>query len=233
MLKIGCCGFPKRRTVYFGNFNCVELQNTFYQPPQKLETFYKLREEAPPAFEFTVKAWQIITHPKTSPTYRRLKKDIGNPHNYGFFKPTKEVFAAFKRIYEVANSLKAKIILFQMPPNFKENKENIDNMYKFFSRIEKGNLTFCWEERSGFKEATIRRICKDLNLIHVVDPFKKEPVWGDFLYFRLHGKGGYRYKYTKEDLKYLKRLVERSSGYVFFNNIYMWEDALSFKKMIS
>ncbi|MCD6228472.1 MAG: DUF72 domain-containing protein [Candidatus Omnitrophica bacterium] len=232
MIKIGCCGFPKKRTVYFENFNCVELQNTFYQPPQKAETFNKLRKEASPTFEFTVKAWQIITHLKTSPTYRRLKKDIGSPQNYGFFKPTKEVFAAFKRIYEVANSLKAKIILFQTPPNFKENKENIDNMYKFFSKVERGNLIFCWEERSDFKDATLRRICKDLNLIHAVDPFKREPVWGDFLYFRLHGKGGYRYKYTNKDLKYLKRLIERSSGYVFFNNIYMWEDALSFKKMI-
>jgi len=98
--------------------------------------------------------------------------------------------------------------------------------------VERGNLIFCWEERSDFKDATLRRICKDLNLIHAVDPFKREPVWGSFLYFRLHGKEGYRYKYTNKDLKYLKRLVERRSGYVFFNNVYMWEDALSFKKMI-
>jgi len=104
-------------------------------------------------------------------------------------------------------------------------------MYKFFKKIKRGNLIFCWEERGNFRESTIKSICKDLNLIHAVDPFKKRPVYGDIFYFRLHGKGGYNYKYTDKDFKDLKSLVKEKPSYVLFNNVYMWEDALNFKKL--
>ncbi|OQX81406.1 MAG: hypothetical protein B6D56_02410 [Candidatus Omnitrophica bacterium 4484_70.1] len=231
MIKIGCCGFPKSREIYFKNLDCVELQNTFYQPPKKFDTIEKLSREAPPNFEFSIKAWQIITHLATSPTYRRLKEEVGASKNYGFFKSTKEVFLAYQKIYQIAERLSAKIILFQSPPNFKETKENVDSMYKFFKKIERGNLIFCWEERGNFRESTIKSICKDLNLIHAVDPFKKSPVYGDIFYFRLHGKGGYKYKYTDKDFKDLKSLVKEKPSYVLFNNVYMWEDALNFKKL--
>jgi uncharacterized protein YecE (DUF72 family) len=233
MIKIGCCGFPKGRRVYFKNLDCVELQNTFYQPPKKPETVERLSREAPPNFKFSIKAWQIITHLATSPTYRRLKEGVGDPKNYGFFKSTKEVLLAYQRIYQIASRLRAEIILFQSPPNFKETSQNIDNMYKFFKKIKQDNLIFCWEERGGFKEATIKRICKDLNLIHAVDPFKKRPVYGDIFYFRLHGKGSYKYKYTDKDLKDLRSLAKEKPSYVLFNNVYMWEDALNFKRLIA
>ncbi|MCP2619421.1 DUF72 domain-containing protein [Candidatus Aminicenantes bacterium AC-335-K20] len=99
MIKIGCCGFPVNRPTYYRNFNVVEIQQTFYQLP-KIETALKWREEAPLDFEFTIKAWQLITHPSTSPTYKRLKITLQNKENYGFFKPTKEVFSAWKETEE-------------------------------------------------------------------------------------------------------------------------------------
>lgn len=232
MIKIGCCGFPKGRATYFKYFKCVELQNTFYQPPKNLSTLKKLKEEAPLDFEFLIKAWQIITHPASLPTYRRLKEEVGDRDNYGFFKPTEEVFFAYKKVYDIAKILGARIILFQTPPNFKDTPENINNMYSFFRKIERTDLILCWEERSNFKELRIKKICRDLDLVHTVDPFKKTPLSEKLLYFRLHGRGGYRYRYTKKDLEYLKTLVEGKKGYVLFNNVYMWEDALNFQKLI-
>jgi hypothetical protein len=94
-IKIGCCGFPVARQKYFEQFSTVEIQQTFYQLPT-LSTARKWREEAPEGFEFTAKAWQLITHEPTSPAYRRLKKSISedNRNNYGSFKPTDEVFEA-------------------------------------------------------------------------------------------------------------------------------------------
>ncbi|MFQ5882008.1 MAG: DUF72 domain-containing protein [Candidatus Methylomirabilales bacterium] len=56
----------------FRRFPVVELQQTFYQPP-RLKTVQRWREEVPATFEFTMKAWQLITHEPGSPTYRRLK----------------------------------------------------------------------------------------------------------------------------------------------------------------
>ncbi|HIC91498.1 MAG TPA: DUF72 domain-containing protein, partial [Syntrophaceae bacterium] len=72
MIKVGCCGFPKAKGIYYQQFKVVEIQQTFYQIP-RVSTVQKWREEAPPDFEFTLKAWQLITHPSQSPTYRRLK----------------------------------------------------------------------------------------------------------------------------------------------------------------
>jgi uncharacterized protein YecE (DUF72 family) len=75
MIKVGCCGFPVKRETYYHTFQVAEVQQTFYQPPL-LATGKRWREEAPPDFEFTMKAWQLITHEPSSPTYRRLRMKI-------------------------------------------------------------------------------------------------------------------------------------------------------------
>ena len=60
----------------------VEVQHTFYQPP-RVETLAKWRAEAPRGFEFTIKAWQLITHQPSSPTYRRLKRALTEEEREG------------------------------------------------------------------------------------------------------------------------------------------------------
>lgn len=96
MLLVGCCGFPASLEKYFQTLKLVEVQKTFYRPPMP-STATKWRESAPEEFEFTVKAWQLITHPPESPTYKKANLVIKNRENYGFFKPTKEVFEAWKK----------------------------------------------------------------------------------------------------------------------------------------
>lgn len=59
--RIGWCGFPVAQKRYYGALPCVEVQQTFYQPPQS-STLRRWRNEAPEGFLFTVKAWQFITH---------------------------------------------------------------------------------------------------------------------------------------------------------------------------
>jgi uncharacterized protein YecE (DUF72 family) len=112
-IKIGCCGFSVARKKYFETFDVVELQQTFYQLPT-VKTSLKWREDAPDNFEFTLKASQLITHEPSSPTYRRYKKVIPDDKsvNYGSFKPTYEVMEAWKATVEIAESLRAKIIIF-------------------------------------------------------------------------------------------------------------------------
>jgi uncharacterized protein YecE (DUF72 family) len=72
-MKLGMCGYTVGAAEYFTRFRVVEVQQTFYDPPPLL-TLERWRAEAPPAFEFTMKAWQVITHDGTSPTYRRMKR---------------------------------------------------------------------------------------------------------------------------------------------------------------
>ncbi|MGB2601335.1 MAG: DUF72 domain-containing protein [Candidatus Omnitrophota bacterium] len=239
-IKIGCCGFPVKREEYFDKFRVVEVQKTFYQPP-KAETVQKWRQAAPKKFEFTLKAWQVITHEAASPTYRKMKTapDSWKEDNYGSFKPTDEVFAAWEETEKIALSLGAKIIVFQCPPSFLPNKTNTDNMRRFFKSIDRGGYKFIWEPRGDWNDKEIRALCDEIDLIHCVDPFKAKIERGDIRYFRLHGIGGYNYKYKGLDLKKLRDLCEAETErtenkhvYVLFDNVSMMHDALRFEWII-
>ncbi len=228
-MKVGCAGFPLRREQYFREFRVVEVQQTFYYPP-KLDTVRRWRDEAPEAFEFTLKAFQVITHPPSSPTYRRYKGE--RPSRAGNFLPSKEVFQAWETMLEIAKLLESRIIIFQMPPSFSPSSENLDNMERFFRFIERDEFELGIEFRhKDWTEEKIREVCQEYDLFHVVDPFASSRVCGSIPYYRLHGKGGYKYKFTDEDLTWLASTVE-PEAYVIFNNVYMLEDARRFLDII-
>jgi len=230
---VGCCGFPVSRKKYFETFRTVELQKTFYQPPP-VATLKKWKQEAPEGFIFHIKAWQLITHSPSSPTYRRLKHKVPpqKEKNYGYFRPTDEVFEAWNQTREIAVVLGVRVVIFQCPPSFTSTSENITNMRKFFLNLDRGGFILGWEPRGIWKEEEVENICKELDLLHVVDPFKKSPLHGDILYFRLHGISGYRYQYTKNDLFTLKSITEgKKEVYVMFNNTYMFNDGVEFIKL--
>ncbi|MEM4747485.1 MAG: DUF72 domain-containing protein [Archaeoglobaceae archaeon] len=213
-MKIGCCGFPIAMEKYFKNFEVVEVQKTFYKPPS-LETVKKWREFAPEDFEFTVKAWQLITHPPSSLTYRKAKLSVDDA---GFFKPIKTVFEAWEVTREVSKILKAKFILFQTPRSFKECDESVRNMKEFFNSIER-DFIFGWEPR-GWRSEVVRKVCEELSLIHVVDPFDSSPTWGELRYFRIHKN------HSDEEI----RSLLYKADYVMFNNPFMLRDAEKLKK---
>jgi len=244
-VNVGCCGFAVKggRKAYYKLFDLVELQSTFYQLPNP-DTARNWRKEAPERFEFTLKAWQAITHPVDSPTWRkaRWKPPPEKCSRYGWLKPTEENIEAWNMTLEIAKILRSRIVVIQCPPSFQATEENVSGLKKFFERVYVGGLTIAWEPRhSSWSYDLIRSICSELNLIHVVDPFKDKCVTEDTspVYYRLHGLGSrpYVYKYTDSDLKtlyhqYVSPLVERGIEiYLLWNNVYMAQDAERFKKL--
>ncbi len=232
-VKVGCCGFPVSRKDYFRQFNLVEVQQTFYKMPG-LETAQRWRQEAPAEFEFTLKAWQLITHPCTSPTYRKagIKIPAGTEGHYGFFQPSEEVHQAWEQTRRFAQALAARVILFQCPPSFKETPENIANMRQFFNSVKDAGYILAWEPRGGWSEPTIETLCSELGLVHCVDPMENKPVYGETRYYRLHGGPHYRHRYTKEELEHLKNMLGEKEGYILFNNLNMLHDALAFQRLL-
>ncbi len=237
IIKTGCCGFPVAKTKYFNAFGVVELQQTFYQPPED-HLIEKWRKESPEGFEYTLKAWQLITHEPKSPTYRKLKMPIpsAKEKHYGSFRPTDEVSAAWTRTKDVAELLGARIIVFQCPPSFGPTAEHRKNLVTFFTTAQRKNFTLAWEPRGTWNDGDIESLCRELDLVHVVDPLKAAATFGEMRYYRLHGIGGYKYKYSDSDLAKLKKIADDESPememYFMFNNVYMYDDALAFDWLI-
>jgi len=234
-IAVGTCGFSKAKADYARLLCCVEVQQTFYQPPQ-VATLERWRRAVPTDFAFAVKAWQLITHEATSPTYRRLKTALSEAgkSEAGFFKPTTLVGEAWQVTLACARALNARTVLFQCPASFKPTRENIANLSRFFSEIDRQGLQLGWEPRGNWESGVIQSICADLDLWHVVDPFVNRTVTPDRCYFRLHGRTGWRYQYEDHELRDLVELLPpESPSYVFFNNIHMMEDALRFRKILA
>jgi uncharacterized protein YecE (DUF72 family) len=234
-LKIGCCGFPVTRDKYFDAFDMVELQRPFYQPPEN-NIIEGLRDAAPEGFEFSLKAWQLITHEPKSPTYRELKQKIpeSKAENYGSFKPTDEVFAAWDRTREIAKILNATHVVFRCPPSFVPSSGNKRNLEMFFSSILRQKIVLAWEPGGNWEASDVKAICKDLHLVHVVDPFRARSEYGGMRYYRLHGIGDEKYKYTAKNLTTLKKLaIKRKNAYFMFNNTRMYDDAMALKELLA
>jgi uncharacterized protein YecE (DUF72 family) len=234
-LLIGCCGWTEAQSRYLQDFRTIELQTTFYEPPS-LNVVRRWRAQSPPEFRFCMKAWQLITHTPASPTYRRLKSTLSPTEHdlYGSFRPTEQVLLAWQRTKAVADILQARVIVFQCPKSFLPTRENIGNLSAFFRGIDRGDATLAWEPRGDdWTPSLVRKLCAENNLIHCVDPFQADPVPGESLYWRLHGRTGYHYRYTDDDLALLNAKLSSYGGipgpnYILFNNIYSKEDALRF-----
>ena len=233
MLKIGCCGFPRARREIFRRFPVVEVQQTFYDPPRP-QTLEGWRAEASEGFEFTLKAWQPITHAAGSPTYRRLRTPLAQPKEAGHFQPSATVAAAWERTRAAAQALGAKVVLFQCPPRFTPSEEHVANLRGFFRGIARTGFIFAWEPRGPWPDALVRELCRELELVHAVDPFQRRPVAGPIAYFRLHGIGGYGYRYSDDELARLRALCpRRKPTYCLFNNTAMFNDARRFQMLVS
>ncbi|MBA3766004.1 MAG: DUF72 domain-containing protein, partial [Acidobacteria bacterium] len=149
LIKTGCCGFRMSQAEYRAHFPVVEVQQTFYQPP-KVETLRRWREDAPPDFEFTLKAWMLITHEARSPVYRRLKRELTETEREGAggFRASKIVREAWAKTLSCIEALNARRVLFQCPASFTPVAPNIKRLRRFFTSIERpNNLQLLWEPR--------------------------------------------------------------------------------------
>ncbi len=237
MPLIGCCGWAGSQAQYFSQFPVIEIQSTFYDPPAtKVAAHW--RTIAPPEFEFCIKAWQLITHAPSSPTYRRLRHPIDAERRafFGSFQDTDEVWRAWMKTLEIAEAVRATVVLFQCPAAFQASGPNIENLSRFFQRIGPQSFHLAWEPRGPWPPEVVRDLCAQYRLIHCVDPLVTAPDRESAPHWRLHGKGSYSYRYTDQDLLELKRLLLLTptdpQARILFNNVTMREDAIRFAGLL-
>ncbi len=235
-IKLGMCGFTIGRAAYYKRFPVVEVQQTFYDPPA-LTTLARWRAEAPTDFEFTMKAWQVITHFGTSRTYRRLRSAFSERARAaaGGFRVNDTVIGAWQASLECARTLRATAILFQCPASFRATDGNIAAMREFFGTIDRPEgIRLLWEPRGAWPDETVAGLCRELALTHAVDPFIRPSLTPELLYWRLHGNQSHYANYTDAELQQIHDWFPNDDAidaYVLFNNIPRVKDIKRFREL--
>ncbi|MFO7952771.1 MAG: DUF72 domain-containing protein [Bacillota bacterium] len=259
IIKIGTCGFgdfkpqagwreqfASKLAAFSETLKLMEVNNTFYQLP-KVTTCSRWKEEAGANFEFTIKAWQGLTHPVNSPTWRKRKDKLTEKQRkeLGNLRPNDSVFQAWEETKQCAEALGTSVCIVQTPASFGCTRENRDNMTKLFTDIGRGGVSIAWEPRGDWHHypEEVKAICDQLNLIHVVDLMRREPLTqSSTAYLRMHGLNkkeyDYDYDYSTEELKQLAgklhKLAEtRSTIYCLFNNLNMHKNAMELKYILA
>jgi uncharacterized protein YecE (DUF72 family) len=240
MIHVGTCGFSESMKRYFEDFDTVEIQQTFYKilDVKLLQKWKKMSKEN---FIFNFKAFQGITHPYTSKTWKRANVDIVKlKDKVGYLRPTKEVFSFWEKMVEYADILEARVIVIQLPESFRNNEENWENAEKFFRNIERKNFEIGVELR-GWEEDEVKKFCKKFGAIDVCDLSLRLPTFvRKISYFRLHGsykneKINYYHQYTNEELKGMIEKIKKLKSkeiFVYFNNIFMLDDSKRFLHLL-
>jgi len=243
-IKVGLCGFTMAMARYPSHFPVVEVQQTFYEPPADA-LLSRWSAAVPEGFEFTLKAWQLITHESKSPTYRRLKRPLTAEERSGCgaFRDSAIVREALARTLACAKVLGAQKIVFQSPASFRPDSENIARLRHFFARVANverpAGVRYFWEPRGPAWSERVRlaaELCDELDLGYVIDPFVTplSDARGSqprTTYLRLHGITGARHVYSDAELQRLVAMTP-PNAYVLFNNIPRVSDAQRFLALL-
>jgi uncharacterized protein YecE (DUF72 family) len=177
--------FPTNKMLHYyaQRFSTVEINYTFYRMPSA-KTVVGWAAETPGGFCFALKAPRRITHDA------RLK-DVDEPLRY---------------FLDAAAQLGAKLgpVLFQLPPNFKKDRERLGDL---LVQIPPGlRCSFEFRHASWFSDDVYERLRAKNAALCVADTEKgttPQIATADFGYLRLRDEG-----YTAKDLEAWGRTLE-------------------------
>ena len=233
--EIGCSGYyypqwkekfyprgtpPSRWLEYYSSvFNAVELNGTFYRTPT-LESLKKYFNATPGEFRFSVKINKYITH------ILRMRG-------------TKDMIADLVKLMEDGLEHKLSSILFQLPPSFVCNEEN---MSLLFENIPGGSRQVVELRHASWKPADMD-LFKRKNITFCNSDYpgieNKFIATSSEFYMRLHGVPDlFKSSYSEKSLEQMLERIPRGCDtyHIFFNNTYYqaaYLNATSLMRMIS
>jgi uncharacterized protein YecE (DUF72 family) len=200
----------KTRLAYYATlFNTIEINSSFYQPPQPV-TFTKWSHMVPDDFQFTVKLWREITHAR------------------GFvFRPTD--IAVFMKAAASLGKKKG-CLLIQLPPSVTRGR--INHLKQLLEEVQSAGqgwrLAVEFRNKGWYNDDTWRllKAFKATAVLHDIPSsvIHEPPEDGEFVYIRFHGvKGDYKGSYERCHLQaYAARiqswLAQGKDVYTYFNN---------------
>jgi uncharacterized protein YecE (DUF72 family) len=212
-------------------FNTVEINSSFYRPPDP-GFVYNWAHRVPPGFLFAVKLWQKFTHPKM---YKEAtgEEAVVAQGDVDRFKKSLEPLVKYGKLGA---------LLAQFPPSFKNDEYGLQILGAVAKAFGEYKLAVELRHRSWSDDEDTARFLREHNMAWVqVDEPKfstsvaaEVPVTSDMAYFRFHGRNAkdwwtgdsetrYRYLYSPEEIAGLADRV-RAAGektrllFAFFNN---------------
>ena len=212
-------------------FNTVELNSSFYRPPNPGYVYNWVRR-TPEGFLFAVKLWQKFTHPKMFKEATG-KEAIISEQDVDIFNRGIEPLVKYGKLGA---------LLAQFPPSFKNDEQGrqiLKAVTKIFGQYK---LAVELRHRSWSDDDATAELLKENNVcwVQIDEPkFKTSvaedlPITSDLAYFRFHGRNTemwwkgdneqrYRYLYSPEEITELTDRVKTAAGqtellFAFFNN---------------
>lgn len=187
---------------YSGQFNTLELNNTFYRFPV-LKHLQKLFDTTPEDFKFSVKVNKVITHTL------RMKEVRGKVEE-------------FTRIVDEGLQDKLGCILFQLPPSFAYSEEKLQLVLDAVPHESRCVVEFRHTSWWNDTVAAAFRQC-NLTFCNVSYPGLPEEIWmtSEKFYMRLHGVPElFISSYSATELEKIQASLppEAQQWFIYFNN---------------
>lgn len=206
---------------YAGNFPTTEINGSFYRTPS-FEAVRAWRDQTPDEFIFSWKASKFITH------WKRLSENCRN---------SLDLMETRLKVLEP----KVGPVLFQLPPQFKADRERLASFLKMLSK--KRRYAFEFRDASWY-EPQILALLHDRNIALCLSDHHEAPspwqVTAGHVYLRGHGPTGqYKDRYPQSILDRWAEAIaswrrKRLNVYCYFDNDQKTaapRDALRLKKI--
>lgn len=202
-------GWPKKDefAFYVRHFPTVEINATFYRLPTK-KMVQGWHDRSPAGFRFAVKGSRYLTH------IRRLNDTGPGLRKY------------FSRILPLGD--RTGPILWQLPPNFQKNEENLKRLTRFLGKLPRRHRHAIEFRHPSWMDEQTMALLRKHRAANVWISSLKMPadhaITADFVYLRFHGlQGGAYHDYTDDELRPWAEQLARAArkglpAYVYFNN---------------
>lgn len=227
--------YPKGKVneleYYSRFFNAVEVNSSFYRPPNPGYVHNWVRR-VPEDFLFTVKLWQKFTHPRM---YKEATGEVAaiSQEDIDLFRNSIEPLARYGKLGA---------LLAQFPPSFKSDVHGRQILRAVTKAFKQYPLAVELRHRSWSDDKDTTRLLQDNNIAWVnIDEPKfhssvaaELPVTSGMAYFRFHGRNKetwwsgdnetrYKYLYSENEINELAVKVKAATKktkltFAFFNN---------------
>jgi uncharacterized protein YecE (DUF72 family) len=218
-------------SYYSQYFNTVEVNSSFYRPPNP-GYVYNWTRKVPSGFLFTVKLWQKFTHPKM------FRETSGSDSSIS----VADVDTFKKSIDPLVESGNMGALLAQFPPSFKNDAFSRRILSAVIKTFGGYRLAIELRHCSWSNDPSTTKLLTDSNVcwVQIDEPrfetsiSQKLPLTSDIAYFRFHGRNTenwwrgdsetrYKYLYSPKEMKELAQKVTEANQrvnlvFAFFNN---------------